>query len=169
MESFFVAESVLLRGSQVVVPAALQGEVLQLIHEGHLGVARSKARARESVWWPGISRRIKDLVENCQQCAMVRQQRAKPMIQSPTPQLPWQQVGADLFHFEGQDFLCVVDYYSRYIEVLTLRGTSSSAVINNKRRKNNEISPRRPATVTAGHPALPATGPDPSKLTWLEG
>ncbi|XP_037555190.1 uncharacterized protein K02A2.6-like [Dermacentor silvarum] len=43
---------------------------------------------------------------------------------------PWRQVGADLFHMEGQNFLLRVDYHSRYLEVITLRNTSSQAMIS---------------------------------------
>ncbi|XP_037554899.1 uncharacterized protein K02A2.6-like [Dermacentor silvarum] len=43
---------------------------------------------------------------------------------------PWQQEGADLFHLEGQNFLLLVDYYSLYPEIITLRNSSSLAVMS---------------------------------------
>lgn len=46
-----------------------------------------------------------------------------------TPSSPWEQVAIDLFHLDGQDFLLVVDYRSRYPEVISLRSTSADAVI----------------------------------------
>lgn len=43
------------------------------------------------------------------------------MLATVTPELPWQQVGGDTFHFEGQDLAVV--YYSQFPEVPTLHGT----------------------------------------------
>ncbi|XP_037515008.1 uncharacterized protein K02A2.6-like [Rhipicephalus sanguineus] len=57
-------------------------------------------------------------------------QRAEPLLPTPSVEYPWHQVGVDLFHLEGQHFLLLVDYYSRYPEVITLRNTSSQAVIS---------------------------------------
>lgn len=126
---FTVCDGLLLKGSRLVVPASLQGEVLGFIHEGHQGVNRCRARARDSVWWPGVSKQIKSMVEDCERCASTRVQRAEPLVASPSPELPWQQLGIDLFHFNGQDFLLIVDYFSRYPEVITLKSTTCSSVI----------------------------------------
>ena len=43
------------------------------------------------------------------------------MIPSAVPRRPWQMVGTDLFCLKGQAYLLVVDYFSRYIEISTLR------------------------------------------------
>ena len=43
---------------------------------------------------------------------------------------PWQAVGTDLFEWKGKSFLRVVDYYSRYPEVVSLSSTSSKEVID---------------------------------------
>ncbi|KAM7293291.1 uncharacterized protein ISCGN_026421 [Ixodes scapularis] len=128
-EEFTVCDGLLLKGSRLVIPSSLQDEVLLIIHEGHQGVNRCRARARDSVWWPGISKQIKSMVENCEQCATTRIQRAEPLLPSPSPELPWQQLGIDLFQFNGQDFLLIIDYFSRYPEVITLRSTTCSSVV----------------------------------------
>lgn len=43
--------------------------------------------------------------------------------------LTWEVVGAGLFHYKKQGFIVIIDYYSRYPEVLTLSNTSSKATI----------------------------------------
>ena len=46
------------------------------------------------------------------------------------PNLPWQKVATDLFHWKTSTYLLLVDYYSRYIEISKLNGQSSSEVIS---------------------------------------
>ena len=38
-----------------MVPSTKQGEILKLIHEGHLGLTKCKLRAKETVYWPGLN------------------------------------------------------------------------------------------------------------------
>ena len=45
------------------------------------------------------------------------------------PDFPWQVVGSDLFELKGVHYLVIVDYYSRYPEVVKLSSTTSTAVI----------------------------------------
>ena len=40
-----------------------------LIHEGHQGIGKCSECAKTSVWWPGLSREVQDMVENCKVCA----------------------------------------------------------------------------------------------------
>ena len=51
------------------------------------------------------------------------------MIATRLPDFPWQRVGTDLFQLNGTNFLIIVDYFSRYPEVVKLRGTTSRDVI----------------------------------------
>ena len=45
------------------------------------------------------------------------------------PERPWQQVGSDLFEWEGKHYLLVVDYYSRFPEIRLLKHQGATAVI----------------------------------------
>ena len=38
-------------------------------------------------------------------------------------------VGSDIFHFQGKDSLCIVDYYSNYFEVDSLKDKAATEVI----------------------------------------
>jgi hypothetical protein len=45
-----------------------------------------------------------------------------------TPKLPWQQVGSDLFEWEGHHYIVVVDYFSRFPEARFLANTRTADV-----------------------------------------
>ena len=47
----------------------------------------------------------------------------------PLPKFPWEKIGTDLFELHGKVYLLVVDYFSRYIEVQKMNGTTSKEVI----------------------------------------
>lgn len=93
---------------------------MTLLHKGHQSINRTKALARELVWWPGISADIASLVANCKQCAFTRVNLAEPLVSMALPGR----------HLNGKTFILVVDYYSRLPEVVTLRSTTAQAVIN---------------------------------------
>ena len=51
-----------------MVPKVLQSEMLERIREGHLGITKSLRRAREAVFWPGVSTAVVQKIENCSVC-----------------------------------------------------------------------------------------------------
>ena len=125
-----VIQGLLMKGTRIVIPKCLQQETLAKIHEGHQGIHKCRARANTSVWWPGLGSQIKTIVENCQTYSEHRNSHCEPLMPTPLPQRPWQTVASDLFTLKNNNYLLVVDYYSRYVEVITLRkSTSSQAVI----------------------------------------
>ena len=125
-----VHQGMLIRGSQIVVPRSLRAEILSRIHDGHLGITKCRERAKQSVWWPGISGEIQQLVSSCQHCEQKMPTfRREPIMSTPLPSRPFQMIGADICDFKGQNYLVVVDYYSRYLEILPLSSMTSVVVI----------------------------------------
>ena len=118
-------------GTRLVIPLNQRASILEDIHRGHLGITRSQTRARLSVWWPSMSLAIKEFVKCCRTCNEESRKPVEPLRPTATPERPWQMLGSDLFHFGGQTYLLLVDYYSRYPEIALLgRDTSSANVIN---------------------------------------
>ena len=66
---------------------------------------------------PGLSREIQDLVQQCRVCTLHKENKPKLLIATPLPDRPWQVVATDLFELKGIDYLIVIDYFSRCIEV----------------------------------------------------
>ena len=124
-----VHNNLLLFQKRIVVPESLQHETLGKLHHGHQGIQRCRLRARNSVWWPGISQRIKEAIECCAECVKHSTPRPEPLMPTPLPDYPWQSIAMDLFILNGATYVLIVDYFSRYPEVIKLRSTSSNAVI----------------------------------------
>lgn len=115
---------------RIVIPTALREELLERLHETHQGLDKCKERAKMSVWWPHITKEIKSVVENCMRCREHRPtQREQPLLPIDLPDRPWAMVGTDLFDFESQKYLLVVDYYSRWIHFERLTTTTSEEVV----------------------------------------
>ena len=54
-EQLTIVQGILMMANRIVIPSALRLDVLDRIHEGHQGIVKCPATARESVWWPGLS------------------------------------------------------------------------------------------------------------------
>ena len=107
----------------------MQQEILGKLHEGHQGIQRCHLCAKISVWWPGISKRISDFIERCPICVRESSPRREPLIPSKLPHYPWQKIGTDLFYMNRSNYILIIDYFSRFIEVIKLKGTTSGGVI----------------------------------------
>jgi len=69
-------------------------------------------------------------VQTCSECTKSQTPRAEPLIPTALPELPWQKVATDLFEWKGANYLLIIDYYSRWIEIARLEQTTSQCVIN---------------------------------------
>ena len=123
-------DDILLYGSRIVVPTSLQKQVLQKVHHGHQGIQRCRLRITSSVWWPGISNAMERYIRSCPQCVKSYVPPKEPLITTPLPTRPWQKLAADLFELNNNPYLIVVDYFSRYPEVVKLTSTTSVSIIN---------------------------------------
>ena len=52
------AEGLMFLGEKSIVPDSMRQEMLSLLHESHQGIEKSKARAREVMYWPSMSRNV---------------------------------------------------------------------------------------------------------------
>ena len=124
-----VVDDLLLYDERIVIPQALRLEILDCIHRGHLGINKCSARARMSVWWPGLSVAIEDMVKARFTCAKELPEPKEPLMPSSFPSRPWERVNMDLFEFGGRTYLIIVDYYSRWVEIKLLPTQTAKSVI----------------------------------------
>lgn len=125
-----IVRGLLLKGNRIVIPSKLHTDMIDKLHAGHQGLSKCRRRAQNSVWWPNIGKALQDKVFNCPICCQYRTTRTEPLMPSKLPDRPWQKVATDLFEWQKSQYLLVVDYYSRFIEIAKLSSTTSANVIN---------------------------------------
>ena len=86
----------ILRGHRLIIPAALQTKAVDLAHEGHQGIVKTKALLREKIWFPGIDKMVERRVKSCIPCqASVPETKREPLKMSPLPTAPWTEISVD--------------------------------------------------------------------------
>ena len=129
-EQLTCTDTVLLKSDRLVVPAMLQERIVDIAHEGHLGMVKTKALLREKVWFPCMDKMVETKVKACLPCQVVTPVYTRePLQMSVLPDSPFDEVSVDFAHVDGQTLLLVVDDYSRFPFVEPVSSTSASAVI----------------------------------------
>ena len=94
-------------------------------------------RARESVYWPGMTAELKNYVSQCDVCRTYEISQQKEKLHShDIPDKPWSKVAADLFEFNNRHYLVTVDYYSNFWEVDRMESSTTSKVIISKLKQH---------------------------------
>ena len=128
-EDLSMKDKLITKGARLLIPSTLRKKVLEQIHEGHLGIEKCMLKARDSVFWPGISNDICETVEKCGIC-QASSKAAKPVGNvSDVPPHAWHTLGTHLFYWNKMDYLVVRDYFSKYLIMRRLPNSSTHAVI----------------------------------------
>ena len=108
----------------------MQCKILELIHEGHLGMEKCINHARNCVHWIGISNDIRQPVDRCAICQKIGTSNRKlPPTVSQIQPFPWHTLGTDLFYWKHQDFLVIAHYSSKFLIVRRLPSSTAQALI----------------------------------------
>ena len=60
-EELTVGNSLILKGTRIVIPVKKHKAILKLIHEGHLGLNKCKLCAKDTIYWPGLNDQLGNL------------------------------------------------------------------------------------------------------------
>lgn len=108
----------ILCGQRVVIPSSLRRETLTSLHNAHLGKEKTKARARQVVYWPRIDADIDRTTRGCERCQKeLPSQQKETMIQHEPASRPFQYLDVDLADHAGGKYLVAVDGYSGWLFV----------------------------------------------------
>ena len=106
-----------LMGQRIVIPKAKRLQTLQRLHAAHQGVERTLRRARQAVFWPGITNDIRTTVEGCEACQLYRAGQPKETMRSdPAPTFIFEEIGADYCEWKGHH-LVITDRLSGWSQV----------------------------------------------------
>ena len=98
------------------------------LHASHQGIDRTKRRARQTVYWPGINNDIETTVAACQKCSLFKPSQTKETykMNDETPEWVFQDVAADFFQFAGKNFLVYVDRLSGWPIITAFKSHTGS-------------------------------------------
>ena len=116
-------------GTRFYIPARLRKVYLERVHDGHQGIERCRRRASELFWWPSVYDDICRFIAECDDCIRNSRVRHQPFHCPPLPAGPWLEVNADVFVFRDNLYLIIVDYYSKWVEVVSIANQTATTVI----------------------------------------
>ena len=90
-------DGIVLRGERFIIPKKLRRNVLQAAHEGHTGRDSILRSLRRSVWWPGVTKDVRELVDSCIPCQASVGTKA-------TPKMSIRETPGDVFEDVSMDF-----------------------------------------------------------------
>lgn len=123
------SQGILLKGTRIIIPPALQKEVIEFIHTGHQGITKCRRRAQLSVWWIGLSQQLDNLIKHCPNCVEERTNIKQPFHRDNLPTRPMQKIAIDLFKHKCW-YIIITDYYSRYFEIYKTNALTEEEVIS---------------------------------------
>ncbi|CAB0013988.1 unnamed protein product [Nesidiocoris tenuis] len=125
---FTLNDGVLFRHDRVVIPASLQQQILDELHDTHLGIVKMKQLARRYVYWSRIDSDIEKLVKGCEQCAATKANPPKaPCHPWDVPDENWDRIHIDYAGpYQGYNFLVCMDAKSKWAEIKAMREAPSS-------------------------------------------
>ena len=128
-EDLSMENRLITKGARLLIPYTLRRKVMEQIHNGHQGIEKCMLKAREVVFWPGISNDIHEAVEKCGICQASSKAAKSVGNVSIVPPHAWHTLGTYLFYWNKVDCLVVGDYFSKYLIIRKLPNSSTHAVI----------------------------------------
>lgn len=104
-----------MKTDKIVIPNALK-KFPNIIYEGHMGVQRCQSLAENTIYWPNLNNDIQNIVGHCEVCLKFRNANQKQEY-IPLVNIRWYKLGCYILTFNKLNYLLVVDYYSKYIEI----------------------------------------------------
>ena len=132
--------------SRIVVPKGvdeqgncdghLRRKLLDKLHTAHLGTLKSCKAAAQRYYWPQLQ---SEMTQRCQECVICEENQRMNPEEPPVQEhdlaaYAMEFLGSDLFHFDGDTWLILVDFFSGFPLVKNL-GKHSSTVKVIKRMK----------------------------------
>ena len=93
-----------------MIPPNLQSSILQTLYSAHQGVSSMEARARCTIFWPGIIADIHQIRDTCPDCIChAPSQPCQPPAPPSIPSTPFESITSDFFQLSGHHYLVIAD------------------------------------------------------------
>ncbi|KAK9680476.1 Integrase zinc binding domain [Popillia japonica] len=133
---------------RLIVPKSLVKDMLKLVHESHMGITKTIKRVKCNLYWPNMAQDIENEIRKCKIWEKFQRRNIKePMKPLKIPGLPfekiatdilykriWRQIATDILEFGGKFYLVIIDYFSKWLDILMLKGKTSDDVIDEFKR-----------------------------------
>ncbi|XP_039303430.1 uncharacterized protein LOC120357332 [Solenopsis invicta] len=122
------------------IPRPERPTILTQVHDaptaGHLGIAKTIARAARRYYWPGMFADIARYVRNCRSCLRHKHAQTRPagLLHTSHVDAPWTQVTMDLVgplprSTSGHTWLLVMqDRFTKWVELSPLRRATAATI-----------------------------------------
>ena len=131
-EDITIVDKILVKGHRIIIPRSMRKYMLSQVHEGHFGMDKCKMHMSNCCYWPGVNKEIENMIRNCPTClkfALSKHKiKKKDMLHHEVPDTPWMKLATDIFHFQGTNYLILVDYTSKFPVVKQLRKVDQQAI-----------------------------------------
>ena len=129
-EELTVVDGLVLKGQHIVIPSKLTQSCLRRLHIAHMGINKTLCQARQSIFWPGLSKNITDLISACPACMKYAAKNcAEPPINDLAATKPWQALSIDNFEWKGHKYLIILDRFSHFVVVKSLDRIDTATTI----------------------------------------
>ena len=112
-----IYNGLVLKGHHIVIPSELCNQLLNVIHESHLGICKTLDRARTSIFWPGITNAVKALLSQCRVCVQHQDKQPSESIVSDPKLKPWTSLSINNFEYKGRHYPIILDRCTKFVVV----------------------------------------------------
>ena len=128
-DELIVQDQLVFKGEKLVIPAAMRREMMSIAHSSHIGIEGCIRRVRDTLYWPQMSKDLKEYISKCDICLSNQSLPGRELIlQHDIIEHPWAKIGVDLCELNGRTLLVVCDYYSNFIEIDNINKATSQTV-----------------------------------------
>ena len=107
-----------MKDKKITIPAGLKPQIPQILdqlHSNHIGMEKTRLLGIESIHWINMNVDIEYTINICSTYLWFQQTHPKEKIISHEIQgKPWKATGTDLFTINNSNFLCIIDYHSKF-------------------------------------------------------
>ena len=127
-----IEDGLVLKSTRIIISTSERNGLLRQIHHGHIGTIKYQLCFKETVYWPGITKDIEGMVQNCETCLKFSPNNCKPKSENTlgheVPVIPWTKLAMDIFTFDNENYLLVVDNTSKFPTIHKLPSMTARVV-----------------------------------------